>query len=319
MTAPPGGKAVTAQTTAQRVLAWAAKPGGQPPVGPLWELTGLAQPESRTLALLADLVKVTAAKLGAGAPPFADASPIGAGPVLLAAAIGGRHQAGPAARLAEALPPHLPDRARRGAASWPDLVARHALTATVLAANPEGGDRGHRRASGDAPDSEPLGEILLRLSPLTAIVHRPARRRIAAGATGAEVEAAAALAARPRGQQVMTAAMACWSPDAAVLDWRVDLLDRLGHDNPALVLDTCTAARLHHGAQWDDRLRWARRQLSMPGPPDPLAIATIRFWTPLARLRQRGVSLPDARPLLTGYREALRLVRHHRLLTTGAL
>jgi hypothetical protein len=315
MTAAAGGRAVTAQTTAQRVLAWAAEPIGQPPEGPLWELSGLANPDPRTLGLVAELVRVTAAKLGAGAPAFADPSPIGAGPVLLATAIGGRRQAAAAGRLAQAMPALRPSGARPGDARWPDLVARHGLAVALLRASPPSGPA---QASRDGPAAEPLTEILLRMSPLTAIVHRPAWRRIAADATGDEIEFAAMLATRPRGPAVLAAAMAGWSPDAAVLDWRIDLLDRLGHDSPALILDTCTVARLRHGAEWDDRLRWARRQLSRPGPPDPLAIATIRYWSPLARLRQRGVSLPDARPLLTGYREALRLVRQHRLLTAGA-
>lgn len=315
MTAPSGGQVATAQSTARRVLAWAAEPSGQPPEGPLWELSGLAQPDPETLALVAELVRVTAAKLGAGTPPFADPSPVGAGPVLLAAAIGGRRQARPAARLAEALPSHRQGAARGGDRGWPDLLARHALAGAVLRASPRAGTG---RASDDGSGAEPLPEILLRMSPLTSILHRPPRRRIASGTTGDEIEAAAALTARPRGPEVMTSAMARWSPDAAVLDWRVDLLDRLVHDNPALVLDTCTVARLRHGAEWDERLRWARRQLSMPGPPDPLAIATVRYWSPLARLRQRGLSLPNARPLLTGYGEAFKLVHHYRLLTAGA-
>ena len=301
MTASSGGLTVTAQTTARRVLAWAAQPHGQPPDGPLWELSGLAQPDPEVLALLGEVVKVTAAKLGAGVPPFADASPVGAGAVLLAAAIGGRRQAKQSVLLAEALPPRLPERARTDEASWADLVARHGLTSAVLTASSTGGSG---RVGNMSAGSEPLGEALLRQSPLTAILHRPAQRRIVARAPRAQVEAAAA--------------MAGWSADSAVLDWRVDVLDRLGRDNPALVLDTCTLGRLRHGAEWDNRLRWARRQLSVSGPPDPLAIATIRFWTPLARLRQRGVSLPDTRPLLTGYHEAFRLIGHYRLLTTGA-
>jgi hypothetical protein len=313
---------VTAQATARRVLAWAAQPAGRLPEGPLWEAAGLARPDPATLVLAAELIRAAAARLGAGAPPFADRQPVGAGPVLLAAAIGGRRQPGPARRLVEMLPATRPARARPEQACWSDLVARHALVSAALVSAALAGSA----PAGSVPASagpgglldEPLTETLLRASPLTAVLHRPNRQRLAAQTTGDEVEAAAALLERPRGLAVLTASLAAWSSDTAVLDWRVALLSRLGQDYPALVLDTYAAARLRHGADWDLRLRWARRALTTPGAPDPLAMATIRFWVPLARIRRAGVRLADARPLLTGHRPALELVHRFRFLTEGA-
>jgi hypothetical protein len=301
---------MTAQVTAQRVLAWAVRPAGLPPEGPLWEAGRLAEPEPATVALVAELARATAARLGAGTPPFADHSPIGAGPVLLAAAVGGRQQAGSARQLAEALPAARPARMRSAQACWPDLIARHGLAACAVASR--GAPGVYSPVTGD------LVETLLRMSPLTATFYRPPLSRLSTGATGDEVEAAAALVGRPRGQAVLAAALANWVPEQAVLDWRVELLDRLAHDFAALVLDTYALARLRHGADWDLRVAWARKALLTPGPADPLAISTIRFWVPLARLSQRGVRLPDARPLMVGYRPALELVRHYRLLTAGA-
>ena len=301
---------MTAQITAQRVLAWAIRPAGPPPEGPLWEAGRLAQPESATVTLVAELARATAARLGAGAPPFADRTPVGAGPVLLAAAVGGRQQAGPARQLAEAVPTARPSRMRPAQACWPDLIARHGLVGSAMASRREPGLH--------SPVGDDLVETLLKMSPLTAIFYRPILSRLTAGTTGDEVEAAAALVGRPRGQAVLATALANWVPEQAVLDWRVDLLDRLAHDFPALLLDTYALARLRHGADWDLRLGWARKALLTPGYPDPLAISTVRFWVPLARLTQRGVRLPDARPLMIGYRPALELVRHYRLLTAGA-
>ncbi len=322
---------MTAETTAQRVLSWATEPSGPLPNGPLWETGRLARPEAATLTLACELARATAAALGAGAPPFGDENAIGAGAVLLAAAIGGRRQPGAARRLAEAIPAARPVRSRPDAACWYDLISRHGVVAAVLEALPvsgtspaglrEGGRdtrAGTDDADGIGTENEPLTETLLRMSPLTAVLHRPALRLLEANTTGNEVEAAAALAARPRGAAVLTAALACWSPRPAVLNWRTDLLARLGRDNPDLILDTVTLARLRYGDDWDLRLRWARRRLGMPGPPDPLAIATARFWVPLARLSQRDPTLPDARPLLAGYRFALDLVRRLRLTTAGA-
>lgn len=305
---------MSAETTAQRVLAWAAEPTGQMPVGALWDVGQLASPSTATRTLAGELARTTAARLGAGAPPFAGHSAIGLGPVLLAAAVGGRRQPERARRLALTLPPSRP-----AEACWYDLVARHGLVAAVLANMPaaERVQAPGRRAPGV---EEPLTEALLRASLLTTVLHRPVLSRLAAGTTRDEVKLAAALVQRPRGQAVLSAGLSGWNPDPAVLNWRAELLDRLSGDHPGLVFDTYTLARLRHGADWDARLLWARRTLSASGPPDSLAIATVRFWVPLARLRKRGLSLADARPLLaySDYQKALQLVGYYRLLTAGA-
>lgn len=290
---------MNARTTALRVLEWAAEPRGPVPDGPLWELGELARPDTVVLRAVGELARRTAASLGAGVPPFGDTGPVGVGSALLAAAVGGRRQSGHCLRLAEVLAPPRPRGDRP--AHWYDLVARHGLVAAVLAA-------WARPVPGEP---EALPETLLRMSPLTAILHRPPQRR-----RTAEVAAAAALIERPHGHHVLAAGLAPWSSEHTVLRWRAELLTRL--DRPELTLDTYTLARLRHGADWDRRLRWARRQLGMPGSPDPLAIETVRFWAPLHILLQRGIALADERPLLTGHRGALRLIRQFRLTTAGA-
>ena len=130
-------------------------------------------------------------------------------------------------------------------------------------------DRSAHRVENPDPADEPLAETLLRASPLTAVLHRPALRRLAAQTTGDAVEAAAALVRRPRGQAVLSAALSRWDPDIAVLNWRTELLERLAGDHPDLVLDTYTHARLRHAADWDARLKWAKRALSAVGPVRP--------------------------------------------------
>ncbi|WP_322749666.1 MULTISPECIES: hypothetical protein [unclassified Frankia] len=293
---------MNAETTACRVLAWAGDTAGwsaPPPVGPLRETSALAHPAAATLTVLRELTRDTAARLGAGSPPFADRSPVGAGALLLAAAVGGRAQAGPARALAEAAPALRP-----ATDGWADALARHAVVAPTLAAC---------RA---VPE---LADTLLRASTLTAVLFRPAASRVSAGATATEVAAATDLLGRPRGRAVVTAALAGWSPDPAVLTWRAELLTRLSHDHPGVVLDTYLLARLRHGVDWDRRLTWAARALSGFGLPDDLPVATVGFWAPLAALDQRDPELIRSRTLLDGHRDALNLVRRYRLgLSAGA-
>lgn len=296
---------MNAELTARRVLTWAISPVGPPPNGSLREAAALASPEPATRELVGELARRTAARMGAGAPPFGDPAPIGCGAVLLAAAVGGRQQPGQARQLAEAVRP-----ARTGrSAGWYDLVARHGLVDAVLSAPLEAAKA----------DQEPLAETLLEASTLSAILHRPPLRRLTARTTATEVTAAEALLGLPRGPEVLAAGLAPWSSQHTVLAWRLELLTRLAPDYPDLLLDTYTLARLRHGPDWDLRLTWARRQLSLPGPPDRLAIATAAFWSPLARFVQRGTLLSGVRPLLDGHQPALQLVQRHRLTTTGTL
>ncbi len=303
---------MNAETTARRVLAWA---GGRvpawagdsagrpapPPVGPLREANALARPAAATLTTLRELTRDTAARLGAGSPPFGDRAPVGLGALLLAAAIGGRAEPGPARALAEAAPAP-----RLSASGWADAVARHAVVMPTLSV-------GWAVSEADQTIDTELADALLRVSTLTAVLHRPPSDRLTADATATEVAAAVELLGRPRGRAVLTAALAVWSPDPAVLGWRTELLTRLSHDHPDVVLDTYLLARLRHGADWDRRLRGAARALSGVGLPDDLPVATAAFWVPLAALNQRDPELIRSRALLDGYRGALELVRRHRL------
>ncbi len=249
------------------------------------------------MTALRELTRDTAARLGAGSPPFADRTPVGPGALLLAAAVGGRAQSGPARALVEAAPAP-----RLSAGGWADALARHAVVAPV---------------TGQKIDAE-LADALLRASMLTAVLHRPPLSRLTSGATATEAEAAADLLGRPRGRTVLTAALAAWSPDPAVLTWRAELLTRLSHDHPDVVLDTYLLARLRHGADWDRRLSGAARALSGVGLPDDLPVATVRFWAPLAALDQRDPELIRSRTLLDGHRNAVNLVRRYRLGLSAA-
>jgi hypothetical protein len=317
---------MNAETTACQVLTWAGdttagragSPAVPPPTGPLRDTSALGRPGAATLRALRALTRDTAARLGAGSPPFADPAPVGPGALLMAAAVGGRAQPGPARTLAEA----APAAGLSAAGGWADALARHAVVAPALAACRRTEATAAGTTGGAATDRSidaELAETLLRASILTAVLHRPPLGRLRAGATAAEVAAAAGLLTRPRGRAVLTTALAAWSADPAVLDWRAELLTRLSIDHPGVVLDVYLLARLRHGAVWDRRLAWAARALSGVGLPDDLPLATVRFWAPLAGVNQRDPDLIRSRALLDGHRAAVDLVRRYRLgLSAGA-
>ncbi|WP_440099032.1 hypothetical protein [Streptosporangium sp. H16] len=312
---------MNAEITAQRVLGWAVTREGTLPSGPLWETARLGRPGRATRVLAGELARRTAATLGIGVPAPGDATTIGLGTVFLAAAVGGRGQPEPARRLAELA---RPAGRRAIGPRWYDLVALHGLVAAVLRdwrpPPPSSGTTTtvSTTVSGDGDEPEPLDEILLRVSPLSAVLHRPPLRKLAARATGEEVATAVELLARPRGAATLAAGLASWSPDHTVLSWRVELMRRLRADHPDAVLDIHCLARSRHGAEWDRRLSWARRALNRLGPPDPLAIATVEFWAPLFSAVRSGTELARVRPLLQGHEQALQLVRFHNLDKVGA-
>jgi hypothetical protein len=137
----------------------------------------------------------------------------------------------------------------------------------------------------------------------------------------------------------LVATLSAPSTDAAVLNWRAELLDMLRLEHPATALDVYGAARLCHGVAWDERIRWAKRQLSGRDQPGEAPIATVRFWAPLERLDRdeaageslaarvtgaasvasRGRSIKARRFLRPAdYREAIALVTRYRITVAAA-
>ena len=322
---------MNAETTALRVLRWAVEGKGLPPGGPLQHTAGLIDPGTEARTALAELIGRYAALHGAGRPPLGDPEPAGPGPLLLAAAIGGRMEPDSACAVAEALPPRGPTERGGG---WCDALARHAVVAPFLngmaaaEARAEGpaGEQAEARADGKpAPqgavavgraeaeaNERRIAEVLLDASPLSAVLYRPAAGRLSLGATAA-VRTAALLADRPAGRRLLCNELAAWHGHVRVLEWRAQLLARLSTDHPEVVLDTYLAARLRYGKDWDGRIGAARRRLAGRSLPDELTLATVRFWGPFATLVRRHPHLPATRPLLVGHRPAVELVHRYRL------
>ncbi|MFI5893093.1 hypothetical protein ACIA5D_23585 [Actinoplanes sp. NPDC051513] len=306
---------MNALTTAQRVLRWAAAPSGPVPSGILRAAGSLAEagecaPDVRRL------VSSAGALLAAGDPPWADGEPVGPGVVLMAAAAGVRADSR-ASQILDLVAEVSPRRDGR----WAEALARHALVAPVLGAS----------ASGIPAD---LADRLRAMSPLTAVFLRPPTGP--AGRTAA-LDLSMRLLGRPHGAASLTAVMARPSDDPLVLDWRTRLLRILREQRPGLMLDVYLAARLRYGAAWDARIAAADAAMTRVEGPDPLALATVRFWGPLADTeraeieagtiagRIRGVAIDPAasiraRTYLTyaDYGRAVRLFARYRdVLTIG--
>jgi len=252
---------------------------------------------------LSDLIRDTGARLGAGRPPFGDRGAAGLGALFLAAGAGGRKELRAATGLIELIgPPSLTGPAPV-AGAWLDALARHAVARPWLGVP-------------DAPT-----EALLLASPLTEVLHRPAAVRIRTG-TARQVAVAVAMLSRPRGAEVLRAAMAGWSADPAVLAWRTDFLRRLMHQGPAqqrIVADVYVTARLWHGEEWDRRVQQASRALGDRGSLSDLAIRTVAYWGPLAVLEGDNPRLVHERRALVGAQAAIEAARRHRLHQTVAM
>ena len=270
---------MTALHTASLVLRWAADPAGAQPAGDLEEVAALAAPGAEVLEQLGRLTVRTVAVLGAGRPPFGDGGPVGPGALLLAAAIGGAEHAEAAGQIVEVAPPAAVGDG--GGGGWADATARHGVVAPFVASS-GGGD---------------LTERLLAASPLTAVLLRPAAGRNGAGDAADSLPTVAALLARPRGRDVLTTAFAAPARDARVLAWRTRVLSRLAAESREVALGIYLAARLRHGAEWDDLLAGKATART----------ETVRYWAPLAALDRADRTLLRSQPFLDGYRRALDL------------
>jgi hypothetical protein len=323
LTAAPSWPGSAVQTT-RRVLEWARQPDGIPPDGSLAGVAGVPA-DTTAAAALRELTRSVAARIGAGQPALGDPGPIGPGALFLAAAIGGRLRHDVATRLAALVAPPPLDRSSQ--AGWADALARHAVAGPALAAGISTGASTEVRTGPRRPGSagsaaggrlgalaEALADDLLRASPLSAVLVRPAD-----GQATYAADVALGMLARPRGPDVLATVLSDCADDARVLAWRTRLLARLAPAHPGVVIEVYAAARLGHGARWDQRLAASATRLAAAtrGQPDALSVASVQFWAPLL-VRQVREQLTQGR-LLRGYEQALALVRRYGLDTVGGL
>ena len=245
---------------ASSVLEWACDPAGPPPRGALLDLEKLAQPDVRARRALTQLIALTAARLGLGAPPRGDARPPGPGAVWLAAAVGA--SALPESQALARLAVH-----DESAGSVSDQLARHGLIDAALL-HVEGG----------------LADGLREASPLTALLRWPAP-----GCEDAALTAAERWLDHPEGRRLLVGALAAPSGEPAALTWRRTMLEQWrleGAAGRALVLEVYEHAVHHHGADWARAATAAQRVLADPRVDLTLTLARCRFWTPFRRVHR---------------------------------
>jgi hypothetical protein len=253
---------MSAADTAVRVLNWAAGNSPEPPPrGDLADPRGLAEPFAELAGALGLIAAVTAARLRCGtSPPFGLPGPVGAGPALLAAAIGARAHPAALDSLLHAVP-----RPRSG---W-DHLARYGLVGAV------------QRSAAQLSEAESgLPVRLARHAPLTGVFDAP-------GSVEKMIctQLANAILDTPEGRGAATGLLAepCPSDDAAA--WRGGLLELARPDNRDFVLDVYETALSVHRREHAAR-RLLAEQSWRTGGPGPTVRATARWWTALAR-RQR--------------------------------
>ncbi|GGQ21970.1 hypothetical protein GCM10010266_51350 [Streptomyces griseomycini] len=277
---------MTAVDTAVRVLLWSttadAGPAARsaPPEGELTDPQELAAPPPDVTAVLTGLAARTAARLRLDALAAGERRPVGAGALLLAAAVGGRARPHLAAETVRAVPP---------ARSLWDVLTHHAVVTPAL---PHIGDAA-------------LAGRLRAASPLTALLDRPDP----VGETDAELLLEDVLLTHPQGRRMITTVY-CEAPASpAQALWRGRLLDQLRMSERDLVIDVYEAALLRHAQAHLSLVRRAR--IGLTAPPDlPAARPVAYWWAALARLERSHRQLLRARSGIgKEYLEGVRLYR----------
>ncbi|MFJ9632391.1 hypothetical protein ACIRU8_32290 [Streptomyces sp. NPDC101175] len=251
-----------------------------PPEGDLTDPQELADPPPDVSAAVVRLAVRTSARLRLDAPAAREHRPVGAGALLLAAAVGARARSDLAAEVVRAVP---------AARSLWDVLAHHAVVAPAL------------RHCADPV----LAGRLRDASPLTALLDRPTP----SGESAAELLLEDVLLAHPQGRRLVTTVYCEPPASPAQALWRGRLLDQLRMPERELVLDVYEAALLRHTAEHLALVRDAR--LSLTVPPDlPAARPVARWWSALAALeRSHGRSLKARSGITRAYLEGVRLHR----------
>ena len=286
---------MSAIQTAQAVIEWAlTRPlsPAAPPAGDLRLTEQLARPPADLCEALGQLGALTGARLRFSTPPLGDGGPVGAGALLIAAAIGSSKTPEVSRLLLQAVPPP---------ASPADWVARHGLVGPALQFLPE-----------------PVGDDCRLASPLSSLLERPLPSQM-----GAMLEITSRLIAHPAERLALTLHLARPTADAKVRLWRHTLLDRLRLAVPGprdFVLDVYEAMMIHYERETLAQVRAARERVinspaagDEPGLRDALSVANL--WQPLWALERSDIELLRARRHLGyAYREGIALFRMCRRL-----
>ena len=269
---------------------------GAPPQGDLRQTEQLAHPPSALRQTLGRLTALTTARLRFGNPPLGDRSPIGAGPLVIAAAIGSANIPKLAIHLLGAVPE---------SATPVEWVARHGIVEPALRFLPE-----------------QIADECRAASPLTSLLDRPLDSQEAQ-----VIGLAQKLLAHPAERLSLALHLARPVSDMKARVWRQTLLDvlRVGGDQErSFVLDVYEALRMHHWPKALEQLKAARAVIVDPvaaSNDERLrdAVSVANFWGPLWRLeRTDAQALRNRIYLEYEYREGLKLFRLYEKLIRGS-
>jgi hypothetical protein len=291
---------MSAIDTAQCVIDWAMTAHTQsvaPPIGDARGTEQLIRPPESLCKALGELTAIISARLRLGDPPLGDRRPVGVGNCILAVAIG-----------MSAIPEN--GRILMTAVPWSqspvDWVARHGIVFPALPFL-----------------TDELIEDCLLQSPLTALLHRPAK-----GQDDQAIELLYFMLKNKDGKRSLTLHLAQPTQDRHVRDFRYQLLDRLRlgeiHEQD-FVLDVYEAMMIHHETHVMHQIKDARAVFTTPDKAsDEIqlqeALSVASFWGPLWAIERSNVDALRARRYLGyAYRQGLALYQIARKLTGGNL
>ncbi len=264
---------MNATKTAISIIEWAMTGSGFPPRGYIGDTDALILPEKPLADAMQMLVKTASAQHCWGAPPLGNPAPLGPGGAILAASLGMLHAPGAARVLLQAVPK---------ADNPGEWMFCHFLVSRVLPFLPD--------KTQDSSNDALLKDDLLILSPLTALLTTPLDSM-----KNAVTDLAYQLIASPPGRRWLQVSLAEPVSDAAIRNWRRELLGRLqkteGDMETAFVLDVYEALMIHHGKEILEQVADAREVLL-----DPIAaskeeclgnaLSVAGWWRPLWEMRR---------------------------------
>ncbi len=267
----PPGRTSPAVAIAAEVITWVMSPGGarpraKTPEGAMGFVELLSPPASLRSAATA-AASIHSAKLGLGAPPLGDGRPMGPGGLVIAAAVGladVQEVAGALALSAVAL-----------SGAW-DLVLRDAIVRRALATSLD----------------EDLAETLRQVSPLSAVLERPAK-----GCEDATIALLSRISGHGDGRRLVVKAFSRPGASRDVRRFRIDVMERLRtHEEKSLdlVLEIYEASLVFHRERAMAEIAAAREVIAGRGDPDAKledALAVAAWYGPLARIRRAHADL----------------------------
>lgn len=272
---------MSAVETVQRVLRWAGRDDGPPPPGDLRSARQLLPPTGELAVMWPEFARLALARLHWSPPADPREATVGTSGLLLAAALGIVNVPEVAVQFLAQLP-----RGER----LVDAAARHRLA---------------ERAMPYVPTA--VGDCLRDISPLTAVLDRPAP-----GSDAAAFEFANRLLKHHETRRTLVNRLAQPTADITVRKWRTSILERWRVQAELIdtVLDVFESAVEFHGGEFQQQMQSRMALLMRFGKPlddaeQAEVYSLVAWWTPWVALEQSHNDLVRRRELLGRNRHAV--------------